>query len=97
MYSVMLLSMDRCCSSCSMYVPLVLQFVMLFSYHAALLSIEVITNDKIRYLSYLMWWWKLSAGYRIYWGDVNFNKVYVLFEACIDFEGLYLCCFEALL
>ena len=50
-YSVRSLGMDRCCSSCSMYVPLV--FVM-FSYHAALLSIEVITNDKIRYLSYLM-------------------------------------------
>ena len=32
------LSMDRCCSSCSMYVPLVL--VMLFSYHAVILPLK---------------------------------------------------------
>ena len=37
-YSVRLSSMDRCCSSCSMYVPLVL--VMLFSYHAVLLQLK---------------------------------------------------------
>ena len=38
MYSVRSLSMDRCCRSCSMYVPLVL--VMLYSYHAVLLPLK---------------------------------------------------------
>ena len=50
-HSVRLLSMDRCCSSCSMCVPLV--FTILFSYHAVLLPLK--TPRMIRLGICMIW------------------------------------------